>query len=112
MHLTRVDPTDGLSILLAAATTRAAAAPAPYAHWYIDGAHPAASTPHLTEVAYAALAPAREQLLARTNHAIASGSMGPESLRSLLAHLRPVDLGLPDSPDHYRPQPLPALPPH
>ena len=99
VHLTRVDPDGGLDALLAAAAARAAGHSAqPFAHWYIDGDHSAApSIPNLTQVAYGALAPARKQLLTRTDQAISSGSMGPESLRSLLAHLRPVDLGLPET---------------
>ncbi len=99
VHLTHVDPTDGLSILLSAATPASPDTAQPYSHWYIDGAQAAPTpSPHLTQVSYAALAPAREQLLARTNQAIGSGNMGPESLRSLLARLRPADLGLPDTP--------------
>ena len=70
----------------------------PFAHWYIDGDHSAtAPTPNLTQVAYGDLASARMQLLTRTDQAISSGTMGPEGLRSLLAHLRPADLGLPDT---------------
>ncbi len=104
VHLTRVDPDGGLDTLLAAVAVRAATGASlgpssnTFAHWYIDGDHSAApATPNLTQVAYGALAPARKQLLTRTDQAISSGSMGPESLRSLLAHLRPADLGLPDT---------------
>jgi hypothetical protein len=102
VHLTHVDPSGGLAVLISAAKARATASASlgqPFTHWYIDGAHSAApAVPGLTQVTYGALAPAREQLLARTDHAMGSGSMGPESLRSLLAHLRPADLGLPETP--------------
>ena len=104
VHLTQVGPDGGLAALLDAVAVRAAAgAPSglsspPFAHWYIDGDHSAAPPiPNLTQVAYGALAPARQQLLVRMDQAIASGSVGPESLRSLLAHLRPANLGLPDT---------------
>ena len=104
VHPTQVDPEGGLDSLLAAVALRAradtssAGSPQPFAHWSIDGDHSAATAiSNLTQVAYGALAPARKQLLARADQAIASGCMGPESLRSLLAHLRPADLGLPDT---------------
>ncbi len=101
IHVTNLDPSGGLPILFQAALSRAASSPsASFAHWSIDGAHSLAAPPAsgLAQVGYADLEPAREQLLARTTHAIASGTMGPESLRSLLAHLKPSEIGLSEDP--------------
>ena len=100
VHFRRVKETDGLAILLAEAERRAQSAAAVagasvarFQHWYIDGgaASPAAG---LTQVSYSALEPARQALLRRTQQAIALGDMGPERLRTMLAQLRPEDIGL------------------
>ncbi len=96
VHLTAVQPADGVAILLAEAARRAGIGQAEdsrFQHWYIDGGRGAA-TPKLTQISYAELEHPRALLLARIQHAIASGSMGPEQLRSLLARIRPADLGL------------------
>ncbi|HEY0759359.1 MAG TPA: hypothetical protein VGD59_08910 [Acidisarcina sp.] len=62
-------------------------------HWYIDGATPLPN-PNLTQVSYAGLEQPRARLLARIQQAINSGGMGPEELRSLLARMKPEDIGL------------------
>ena len=112
VHLTGIVPEGALPALLEAASSRAASNPASYQHWYIDGgsSHPA---PYLTQVSYAALDQPRTILLTRIQKAIATGSMGPEELRSLLTRIQPSDIGLGDH--RARPgssQPLPAQPPH
>ncbi len=90
----RVQPDGGLEILLQHAEARAqAGSRAPFAHWYIDGGN-SRTTSSLTRVTYEALAPVRAALLRRTAETIASGSSGPEALRTLLARLRPEELGL------------------
>ncbi len=105
VHLTRVKPGNGLEILLAEAERRAAPTAAPplraatapgLLHWHIDGGS-AAPIKDLTQVSYARLEPARAMLLNRIQKAIASGQMGPEELRSLLARMRPGDVGLSDT---------------
>ena len=91
----------GVEELIALAQTRAAADPTPYAHWYVDGGRPVPHTQPdgngrgLIGISYDSLAPVRAALLERMRHASASGNVGPESLRSLLAQLRPADFGLP-----------------
>ena len=95
---TRVDPTGGLDQLLAHVEARARAHPAPYAHWYVEGGAPAASTPTLTSVSYGPLAPAREALLARIQREVSKPGMGPEELRNTIAQLAPADLGLTGDP--------------
>jgi hypothetical protein len=96
VHLSRINETNGLAVLQAEAERRAQSArasAASFLHWYIDGgaALPAAG---LTQVSYSALEPARQALLRRTQQAIALGDMGPERLRTMLAQLRPEDIGL------------------
>lgn len=98
VYLTRIKPEGGLEMLLAAAAKRATVAPEPYAHWYIDGATHVPTAP-LTQISYAGLERPRRLLLERTQQAIQSGSMGPEALRSLLAQMKPEDVGLQGPPE-------------
>ena len=91
--LTGIDPGDGNSAVLAAIARRSDQAPA-HAHWYIDGASPAAAGATVTVVSYAALQPVRQRLLARARDLINSQRSGPEELRSMMAHLAPEEVGL------------------
>jgi len=91
---TKVDPKNGLEVLLEFAAQRAKAHPSPYAHWYIDGGKNAPHDAALTSVSYAALEPARNQLLAKVQKHSASPGMGPENLRTAMAALQPSDLQL------------------
>jgi hypothetical protein len=92
-YYSRVNPENGLRMLLNAIAVRAKAHPAPYAHWYIDGGTPAECDAALTTVSYGALAPARAALLAKMRTEVDRPGMGPEALRTHLAQLRPADLG-------------------
>ena len=98
-HFTKVNPENGLEILLKAVATRAKSHPTPYAHWYIDGGHEAPYDPALTCVSYHALEPARVALSNKMRPEIDRPGMGPEALRTLLAQMRPADLGLAKSSD-------------
>jgi len=91
---TKVNPENGLEQILSAVESRAAAHPAPYAHWYIDGGQPVRSTPSLTTIGYQALEPLRSRLLKFMDAQIAHPGMGPEELRTKLALLTPADLGI------------------
>ncbi len=103
VHLTRVDPRDGVSLLVAEAQRRAnkfssgGSAPSgpghsdTLLHWYIDGGT-SVSCAGLTQISYSAVDPMRTALLERTQQEIRSGGAGPESLRTLLAQLKPSDL--------------------
>jgi hypothetical protein len=93
-YFSRVKPDDGLRQLLDAIAARAKAHPAPYGHWYIDGGEDAAHDPALTCVSYKALEAARAALLRRMQSEIGRPGMGPEALRTLLAQMRPADLGM------------------
>jgi hypothetical protein len=90
----RVKPDNGLQLLLQAVAERARAHPVPYAHWYIDGGPAAAHDPGITCVSYQALAPARASLLRKIQEETERPGMGPEALRTLMARLRPQDLGM------------------
>jgi hypothetical protein len=92
-YYSRVNPENGLQVLLDAVAARAKAHPVPYAHWYIDGGQQAEHDAALTTVSYAALKPARAALLGKMRAEIDRPGMGPEALRTRLAQLRPADLG-------------------
>jgi len=94
VYFTRVEPDHGVRILLNRVAARARAHPIPYAHWYIDGGTPEAAGDAVTAVSYGTLAPVRAALLEKMQRAIQSGIGGPEALRTMLAELRPEDLGM------------------
>ncbi len=106
VYLTRVDPEGALATLLAEGSRRAAMTPlknsnsssadSAFSHWYVDGGVPFPAA-HLTQISYARLEPSRAMLLNRIQEAIGSGQMGPEELRSLLARMKPGDIGLSNS---------------
>jgi hypothetical protein len=93
-HYTHVNPENGLQHLLDFAAARAKTQPIPYAHWYIDGGQESTYDPALTFVSYHALQPARNALSGKMQREIEQPGMGPEQLRSVMAQLRPSDLGL------------------
>jgi len=93
-YFTRVNPDNGLRILLDAASDRARKHPIPYGHWYIDGGDEAPHSTDLTTVSYKALEPVRAALLRRIQTELDRPGMGPETLRTLLAQLHPADLGM------------------
>jgi hypothetical protein len=91
---THINPENGLQQLLDFSAARAKAQPAPYAHWYIDGGQESAYDSVLTCVSYHALQAARTALSGKMQKEIEQPGMGPEHLRSVMAQLRPADLGL------------------
>jgi len=93
-YFTGVKPGNGLELLLNVVAARAKAHPVPYGHWYIDGGQAAAHDPELACISYHALEPVRAALLGKIRTEIARPGMGPEALRTLLAQMRPADLGL------------------
>jgi hypothetical protein len=92
-YFSKVSPQDGLDQLLGAVAARAGAHPVPYGHWYVDGGLEADYAPSLTCVSYNALAATRALLLRKIRTQIERPGMGPEELRTLLAKMRPQDLG-------------------
>ena len=93
-YFSGVKAENGLRQLLDAVAARAKAYPAPYAHWYIDGGEAADHAATHTCVSYKSLEPARAALLRRMQAEIDRPGMGPEALRTLLAQMRPADLGM------------------
>jgi hypothetical protein len=93
-HFTKVKPDDGFTELLNVVAARAQAHPGEFAHWYVDGGTAADHGTGVTCVSYQGLEPARQALSAKLKAEIERPGMGPEALRTLLAQLRPVDLGL------------------
>jgi hypothetical protein len=92
-YYSRVNPENGLRVLLDAVASRAKAHRAPYAHWYIDGGQQANHDAALTTVSYGGLEAARAALLGKMRTQIERPGMGPEALRTRLAQLRPADVG-------------------
>jgi hypothetical protein len=92
-YFSNVKPENGLETLLKAAGARAKMRPLPYAHWYVDGGQAADHNPALTCVSYAALDHQRAELSRRMRAEIEKPGMGPEALRTLMAKMRPEDLG-------------------
>jgi hypothetical protein len=92
-YYSNVDPNGGLDHLLNAVTSRARSDPAPYAHWYIDGGQELVHAQQITSVSYKTLEPVRATLLAKMQTETKKSGMGPEALRTVMAQMRPSDLG-------------------
>jgi hypothetical protein len=93
-YFSAVKPGDGLPQLLGAVAARAKSHPVPYGHWYVDGGEEAGHSPDITCISYKKLDQARAALLRRMQAELQRPGMGPEALRTLLAQLRPADLGM------------------
>lgn len=93
-YYSHINPENGLQYLLDAVAARAKAHPTPYGHWYIDGGEAAPCDPALSCISYQALEPARVALLRKMQEEIDRPGMGPETLRTIMAQMRPSDLGM------------------
>jgi hypothetical protein len=98
-YFTSVDPQNGLSQLIDILASRSNEHPSPFGHWYIDGGTTPPLGPGITTVSYEGLAPARAALLARIQAETQKTGMGPEALRTLMAKIRPEELGMNSSTD-------------
>jgi hypothetical protein len=94
VHFTQVKPENALRAMLDVVAERAKAHPIPYGHWYVDGGAEAKYDPSLTGVSYRALEPARTALTTKMRAEIERPGMGPEALRTLMARMKPEDIGL------------------
>jgi hypothetical protein len=94
VYYTQVKHANGVQVVLEAAAARAKDHPAPYAHWYIDGASTPSTPPSLTSVSYAALAALRATLQARMQKTYEASVFDPEAFRTMLAQIRPEEVGL------------------
>jgi hypothetical protein len=93
VYFSNVRQENGIRLLLEVAAVRAKAYPAPYGHWYIDGGTPeVVPAAGLTCVSYGSLSAVRTTLQDKMQKAYSSG-MGPEAFRTMLAKLRPEELG-------------------
>lgn len=95
VYFTQVKPADGLNALIQAVAKRAAAHPAPYGHWYIDGGAGASATPDgVASVSYSALSPARAALQGRMQKIYEASVFDPEAFRTRMAQTQPAEIGL------------------
>lgn len=108
VYFTSVKPDNGLNFLTDWLAKRAVDHPVAYAHWYIEGGEAIEiKAPGITKVSYSALETPRKLLLGKMRSAISSGAGGPEGLRTLLAEMKPEDLGFRNLPgdailDHFQ----------
>jgi hypothetical protein len=101
VYFSQVKADNGLEKVLRVVASRAGAHPVPYAHWYIDGGEEAAvPTAGVTRMSYQTLEPVRTVLLKKMERAIQSGIGGPEALHSMMAELRPEEVGLSAGTEH------------
>lgn len=98
-YFSKVNPENGLDVLLDAVADRTKKHRGDYLHWYIDGGEPAAYDNAITAISYSRLEPVRNVLLQKMHSEIARPGMGPEMLRTVMAELRPTDLGVSTSSD-------------
>jgi hypothetical protein len=98
-YFSKVNPDNGIGVLLDALRARAKQYSDSYAHWYIDGGDPVDHDAALTCVAYSALEPVRTAILRSMHSEIERPGMGPEMLRTIMAGWRPTDLGIKTSDD-------------
>jgi hypothetical protein len=98
-YFSRVNPDNGVRILLDAVTARANEHPGDYAHWYVDGGDALEHDTFIKCVSYNALEPVRTALLRSMRSQIEQPGMGPEMLRTMMASWRPEDLGVKSSGD-------------
>jgi hypothetical protein len=94
VYFNRVRPKNGLRVLLDAAAARAQAHPAPYGHWYVDGgSEEAVAAGGLVHFSYDSLVTARAALQEKMQKTYES-RIGPEAFRTMLARMRPEELGM------------------
>jgi hypothetical protein len=94
VHFTQVQPEGALQTMLDVVAERAKTHPIPYGHWYVDGGAEAKYDTALVGVSYRALEPPRAALTAKMRAEIERPGMGPEALRTLMARMKPEDIGL------------------
>jgi hypothetical protein len=94
VYFPRVKAAEGMKQLLDVVSARAKNTPQAYGHWYIDGGPSLPHDPLVTTVSYAELEPVRAALLRKMRAEIDHPGMGPEMLRTIMARLRPGELGM------------------
>jgi hypothetical protein len=102
VHFNNIKPDEGIAALFRILASRAEKYPEPYAHWYIDGGTALAALSGVTAISYAGLDAPRQAVIRKMGASIGSGDAGPEGLRSMLARMKPQDIGL----DRQSPDPV------
>src|SRR5260370_12450764 len=92
VYSTRVKPEGGCGAVLEGVARRAAAHPVECGHWCVDGAAMRRPAPGVTCVSWDSLTPVRAALQQKMQKVYVSG-LGPEAFRTMLAQMRPEDLG-------------------
>jgi hypothetical protein len=92
VYYSRVKAERGYEAILDVTTKRAAVSPGDYSHWYIEGAGMRNMPAGLTCVSWDALTPVRATLQEKMQKVYGSG-LSPETFRTMLAQMRPEDLG-------------------
>jgi hypothetical protein len=93
VYYSAVTTENGYKTILDSVSSRAAAHPAAYGHWYIDGGALESVPAGVTGVSWNGLTPLRATLQERMQKIYGSG-MGPEAFRTMLAQMSPGDLGV------------------
>ena len=93
VYFRKLKAENGKQAILEAMAARARKYVAPYGHWYIDGGAAEPIAEEVTVVSYAGLKPVRGALQAKMRNSFDWG-MGSEALRTMLAQMRPEELGL------------------
>ncbi len=97
-YFRKVAPGDGLKILVDAVNSRVRTHREAFGHWYISGAATEDASPEVACVSYTALRPLRARIQEKMRQLYESGT-GPEAIRSLLARMRPQDVGMSEGDD-------------
>jgi hypothetical protein len=92
-YFKNVDPANGYRALLELLVERAKRCDESFAHWYIDGGPASISTAGVACVSYSSLDHIRGALVAKMRRVMQPGGGGPEVLRTMLAQMKPEDLG-------------------
>ena len=95
VYFQNVNAENGREEILNTVAARSASHPIPFAHWYIDGdTNEIASSKFLTCMCFSSLDSVRAALVDKIRRTFQSGASGPEGVRTMLAQMRPEDLGL------------------
>ena len=98
-YYTQIKYNGGVQTLLAAAAARAKTHPVPYGHWYIDGATSLPVPEGVSRISYSALATPRTALQSRMLKTYEASVFDPEAFRTMLAQMKPEDVGLASGSD-------------
>jgi hypothetical protein len=94
VYFKNVNPQGGREALFETLQKRAGAQPVAFGHWYIDGSKNEVTGDGLTCLSFSALDGVRRALVAKMRQTMQPGGGGPEVLRTLLAQMKPEELGL------------------